>query len=230
MGKTISFEEMWGKGPHKRKDGGDATLSASMSASGTVEGYASTWDRVPDSYGDVVARGAFADTLRAWARRDQPIPLLFGHRTDDPKYNIGRVVDAHEDGHGLFIRAEFDADNETAQEVRKLAKQGRLYQFSFAYQVLDSGPVTLPDGTRANELRKMDLFEVSLVQIPANQNAVVTSVKDGVRVGADVRRELELARAKADALLALKETTDRDLEEARAKVHGYQILLGIDAD
>lgn len=230
MGKTISFEEMWGKGPHKRKDGGDATLSASMSASGTVEGYASTWDRMPDSYGDVVARGAFADTLRAWARRDQPIPLLFGHRTDDPKYNIGRVVDAHEDGRGLFIRAEFDADNETAQEVRKLAKQGRLYQFSFAYQVLDSGPVTLPDGTRANELRKIDLYEVSLVQIPANQNAVVTSVKDGVRVGADVRRELELARAKVDALLALKEVNDRDLEEARAKVHGYQILLGIDAD
>lgn len=230
MGKTISFEEMWGKGPHKRKDGGGVKLTASMNAAGTVEGYASTWDRVPDSYGDVVKRGAFTESLRKWKVRKQPIPLLFGHRTDDPAYNIGRVVDAREDARGLFIKAEFDADNETAQEVRKLAKQGRLYQFSFAYQVLNSGPVTLPDGTRANELRKMDLFEVSLVQIPANQNAVVTSVKDGVRVGADVRRELELARAKVDALLALKETTDRDLGEARARVHGYQILLGIDAD
>lgn len=229
MAKT-SFEEMWGKSPRKRKDGGDAILSASMSANGIVEGYASTWDRTPDSYGDVVARGAFADTLRAWAQRDQPIPLLFGHRTDDPKYNIGRVTDAREDSRGLFIRAEFDAENETAQEVRKLAKQGRLYQFSFAYQVLDSGPVTLPDGTRANELRKLDLFEVSLVQIPANQHAVVTGVKDNVRVGSDVRRELELARAKADALLSLKETTERELDEARARVRGYQILLGIDTD
>lgn len=232
MGRT--FEEVQGTGTRRRKDGGGATLSAAMNAAGTVEGYASTWDRTPDSYGDVVRRGAFAETLHKWRMRKQPIPLLYGHRTDDPAYNVGRVVDAREDDRGLFIRAEFDADNPKAQEVRKLAQQGRLFQFSFAYQVLDSGPVTLQDGTRANELRKLDLFECSLVQIPANQNAVVTNIKDSLRVGADVRRELEKARATIDALReasrVLLDCYERELDTANAKVRGYQLLLGMDPD
>lgn len=181
-------------GTRGRKSGTAATITA-MNAAGVVEGYASTWDREPDSYGDIVAKGAFAETLAEWRQRSQPIPLLYGHRTDSPKYNIGRVVDAYEDERGLFIRAEFDADNETAQQVRKLAQQGRLFQFSFAYQTLDQGSVTLPGGIRANELRKLKLFEVSLVQVPANQHAVVTSVKSG-EPGSNASLTAELAKAR----------------------------------
>jgi len=151
--------------------------AASMPAEGTVEGYAATFDRIPDAYGDVIKQGAFADTLKAWEENGKPIPLLYGHSTDDPAFNIGKVVEAHEDGKGLYVVAEFDEENEKAQYVRKLVKEGRLWQFSFAYEVLDGGSVELEDGTEAYELRKMNLFEVSLVQIPANQRAVVTDVK-----------------------------------------------------
>ena len=119
----------------------------------------------------------FADTLARWRETGKPIPLLYGHSTEDPEYNIGKVVEAYEDERGLFVRCEFDADNPKAQYVRKLVQQGRLYQFSFAYQVLDAGTVELESGIEAYELRKLDLFEVSLVQIPANQHAEVTEVK-----------------------------------------------------
>ena len=156
-----------------------AAGAAEMPADGIVEGYASPFDREPDSYGDVVAPGAFADTLARWAESGKPIPLLYGHSTEDPEYNIGKVVEAHEDERGLFVRAEFDADNPKAQYVRRLVQQGRLYQFSFAYQVLDAGTVELEDGGEAYELRKLDLFEVSLVQVPANQHAEVTEIKSG---------------------------------------------------
>ena len=152
--------------------------AASMPAEGTVEGYAATFDRIPDAYGDVIRQGAFADTLKAWEGNGKPIPLLYGHSTDDPAFNIGKVVEAHEDEKGLYVVAEFDEENEKAQYVRKLVKEGRLWQFSFAYEVLDGGSVELEDGTEAYELRKMNLFEVSLVQIPANQRAVVTGVKE----------------------------------------------------
>lgn len=152
--------------------------AASMPAEGTVEGYAATFDRIPDAYGDVIKAGAFADSLKAWEQNGKPIPLLYGHSTDDPAYNIGKVVEAHEDGKGLYVVAQFDEENEKAQYVRKLVKEGRLWQFSFAYEVLDGGSVELEDGTEAYELRKMNLFEVSLVQIPANQRAVVTGVKE----------------------------------------------------
>lgn len=149
---------------------------------GTVKGYASTFDRDPDAYGDVVARGAFAKSLERWRALNAEgkyIPLLWGHDTEDPKSNIGRVVEAVEDERGLLVTAEFDAGNEKAQYVRKLVQEGRVYQFSFAYDVRDWGQVELEDGRKANELRDIELFEVSLVQIPANQHATVEEVKAG---------------------------------------------------
>lgn len=146
---------------------------------GEVLAYASTFDRVPDSYGDVVARGAFAKTLADWQASGNPIPLLFGHRTDDPRMNLGAVIEAEEDERGLKIRARFDEENEIAQYTRKLVKEGRLTKLSFAYDTLDSAPVVLADGTRANELRELKLYEVSLVPIPANELTEVIEAKDG---------------------------------------------------
>ena len=149
---------------------------------GYVTGYASTFDREPDCYGDVVAPGAFADTLERWKALNEQgkyIPLLYGHNAMDPEYNIGRVVKAEEDERGLLVTAEFDADNEKAQYVRKLVREGRVYQFSFAFDVMEAGETTLENGVKANELRKLELFEVSLVQIPANQHATVEEIKAG---------------------------------------------------
>lgn len=144
---------------------------------GEVLAYASTFDRVPDSYGDVVARGAFAKTLADWQASGNPIPLLFGHRTDDPRMNLGAVIEAEEDERGLKIRARFDEENEIAQYTRKLVREGRLTKLSFAYDTLDSAPVVLADGTRANELRELKLYEISLVPIPANQLTEVIEAK-----------------------------------------------------
>lgn len=187
---------------------------------GSVKGYASTFDREPDSYGDVVAKGAFEDTLKHWESIGKPIPLLYGHNTDDPEYNIGKVTLAREDDRGLYVEAEFDAENPKAQYVRKLAKEGRLYQFSFAYQALDAAPVELADGTKANELRKMDLFEVSLVQIPANQHAEVVEVKDAQPEQKSGRRnskadedELRRIREMAEAIAAAVDGLIGEMDE-----------------
>lgn len=144
---------------------------------GAVRAYASTFDRVPDSVGDVVAPGAFDKTISNWKASGKPIPLLWGHDTDDPFSNIGAAIDYGTDERGLWFDAEFDADNEKAQYVRKLVKEGRVFQCSFAYAVKDAAPVELESGAKANELRELDLFEISIVQIPANQNATVEEVK-----------------------------------------------------
>ena len=165
----------------KMNDGGEE-------GGGTVTGYASTFDREPDCYGDVVAPGAFADTLKRWESLNEQgkyIPLLYGHNAQDPEYNIGRVIKAEEDERGLLVTAEFDKDNEKAQYVRKLVKEGRVYQFSFAFDVMEAGETTLENGVKANELRKLELFEVSIVQIPANQHATVEEIKDGAAQSKD---------------------------------------------
>ncbi len=167
---------------------------------GSIVAYASTFDLDPDSYGDIVRPGAFTKSLKRWEEVGKPIPLLYGHRTDDPKYNIGAVVKAEEDERGLRVEAIFDPENETAQEVRELVKQGRLYQLSFAYDVLDSAIVTLPDGRKAHELRELDIFEVSLVQIPANQHAEVVEVK-----AADEGEQKETLNLTASLFVRLKD-------------------------
>ena len=192
---------------------------------GIVEGYAATFDREPDSYGDVIAPGAFAEAVEAWNEKMANgiyVPLLYGHNTSDPEYNIGRITEIREDERGLWVHGELDAENEKAQYVRKLAREGRLYQFSFAYAVIDEGEAELDDGRRANELRKLDLFEVSLVQIPANQHAVITGIKSGRRNSAKDADELRAIADHAREIITaidglLADTAQPDMDEEDAK-------------
>ena len=196
---------------------------------GIVKGYASTFDRDPDAYGDVVKRGAFAKSLERWKALNAEgkfIPLLWGHDTEDPKSNIGRVVDAVEDERGLLITAEFDADNEKAQYVRKLVQEGRVYQFSFAFEIRDQGTVELEDGRKANELRDLELFEVSLVQIPANQHATVEEVKS---IDAAELMEQAAAEIKSGRRNSAKDADElRKIASAAAEIQ--EVVNGLLAD
>ena len=146
------------------------------SDNGIITGYASTWIREPDSYGDVVAKGAFAESIEQIKAEGKVLPLLYNHDNDELKNFIGTVTDLEEDDHGLKFTAAFDATPE-AQRARELAMDGRLAKFSFAYDVLDQAKVELEDGREANELRKLNIHEVSLVLYPANPDTSVVSVK-----------------------------------------------------
>lgn len=146
---------------------------------GSIDAYASTWIRKPDAYGDIVKRGAFTGSLeRRWGG-GKGLPFLWAHQMDNLKAFIG-TANAKEDETGLFFHADFDGTEE-AQRVRAMYKDGRLKKFSFAYDILDAGPVTLEDGTKANELRELDIFEISAVMIPANDDTGVVDVKAGRR-------------------------------------------------
>jgi len=177
--ETFDAIEAWfSKGNRTmQKKSFDLVYESEQGDGGEIVAYASTFDRIPDAYGDVVAPGAFAKSLADWQASGNPIPLLFGHRTDDPRMNLGAVIEASEDERGLRIRARFDEDNEIAQYTRKLVKEGRLTKLSFAYDTLDSEFITLDDGTRANELKELKIYEISLVPIPANQLTEVISAK-----------------------------------------------------
>ena len=151
---------------------------------GTISGYFATFDHdTVDSYGDVIKRGAFLETFAAREKTGHPYPLLLNHEWN---IIIGRVIDVGEDKKGAYFTAEF-FPTEKAQEIRNIVKSGVLWQFSFAYNVLDSGRITLADGTEANELRKLDLFEISVVLVPANPRAVISDVKNGKQ---ESKREL----------------------------------------
>ena len=157
---------------HKTKE---FNVEYKAEGTGSLEGYASTWIRVPDSYGDVVKQGAFTRTLSERWKGGKGIPLLWAHKMDDLAAFIG-TAEANEDEKGLHFVATFDGTEE-AQRVRSLYQDGRLSKFSFAYDVREAGPVTLEDGIKANELRDLDLFEISCVCVPADDDAGVVEVK-----------------------------------------------------
>lgn len=146
------------------KAGGDA---------GTISGYFSTYDRIPDSYGDIIAPGAFSDTIKAREESGHPFPLCWNHDLDQI---IGKVDKIEDTEKGPLMTASF-FNTPLAQEKREIVKNGVVYQFSFAFDIREDGYVELEDGFKAHELRKLDLFEISVVPIPANQNAVMTDVK-----------------------------------------------------
>lgn len=196
---------------------------------GAVRAYASTFDREPDAVGDIVAPYAFDKTLANWKSSGKPIPLLWGHDTDDPFSNIGAATDYGVDERGLWFDAEFDAENEKAQYVRKLVKEGRVFQCSFAYSVGAAQTVTLDDGRKANELQELDVFEISIVQIPANQNATIEVVKawDGESTNAVV--DYELIELKAGRRNSAKDADElRKIASAAAQIQ--ETVSGLLAD
>lgn len=171
------------------------TVDAKADDNGSITGYAATWIRKPDSYGDVIAKGAFVECIERIKAEGKAIPLLWNHDSSNIKSYIGTVTDLAEDDHGLKFVAAFDA-TETAQRARELAVDGRLCKFSFAYETLEQGPITLEDGIEANELRKLNIHEVSLVMYPANPDTSVVEVKSS-NVKVMSQREVEDTIAKS---------------------------------
>ena len=188
---------------------------------GKISGYFSTYDRIPDSYGDVIAKGAFTETIQKRKESGHPFPLCFNH---DLNQIIGALYpeDIEDTDQGPLMTASF-FDTPLAQEKRALVKSGVVYQFSFMYDVLEAGPTTLENGTKANELKKLDLFEVSIVPVPANPRAEVTDVKAGRRnSGKDegtIRDAISALETSINALRTLIEADEPEGREDEAKAN-----------
>jgi HK97 family phage prohead protease len=169
--------------------------------------YPSTFIKEPDSYGDIVAKGAFLDDIQAWKDAGNVLPGLYGHRMDDPDYFVAGALEEGEDEHGWWVKGEFDLESPKGLQVYRLVKGRRLNQLSFAYDVLEEGPVELEDGRKANELRKLKRYEFSFVPIGANQDTSVVAVKalaDAIALDVKAGRAIS---AKNEA--ALKEAADK---------------------
>lgn len=205
--------------PFKVKAGTDKGLP-----DGSFEGYASVFGNV-DSYGDVVDPGAFTRTLADWKAKGGIIPVLWDHDRADPFANIGGLTSAEEDEKGLHVTGQLDMDNPTAQQVYRLMKGGRTNSMSFAYSVADS---SVDDDV--NHLKDLDLFEVSVVQVPANELAAIESVKsassrliDGMKAGRVLaQKHIDSLHTAYDALgsvIAAAEETGDDESPGSASKH-----------
>jgi HK97 family phage prohead protease len=131
-----------------------------------LEGYASVFGNT-DLDGDVMAKGAFTDTLKT---RD-PV-LLWGH--DMGSVPIGKVMSVSEDSKGLRFSAQMPKDDDRVKgQIAPQLRLGSLKGVSIGFRVKDRE--RQKDGTTL--LKRVELYEISLVSIPANPMASVTGFK-----------------------------------------------------
>lgn len=147
---------------------------------GTFTGYASVFNNI-DSVGDKVLPGAFTESLATFGEGGANIPCYWSHQVDNPMMCIGKTLSAVEDEHGLKVEVQLDLDNEYGAQVYKMMKNGVVNQMSFAYGIDSEAFVEATENEAAHfELRKLTIFEVSVVQVGANQATELLDVKSRI--------------------------------------------------
>ena len=139
-------------------------LDENEDGSVNIKGYASTSDQ--DRAGDIV-------DPNAWSKggignyENNPI-ILFNHDYHNP---IGKTTELGVDERGLKIKGKI---SKSAGKVSELIKEGVLGAFSVGFRVKDADYIEETDGYR---IKDAELFEISVVSVPANQAATFSVAK-----------------------------------------------------
>lgn len=140
----------------------------------TIHGYAAVFNSMSEDLGgfrEIIAPGAFSDTL------DADVRALWNH---DANHVLGRTKSGtlrlYEDQRGL--RVEIDAP-EAAGWILDSMRRGDVDQMSFGFRTRDD-QWEMKDGYPLRTLRKVDLFDVSVVTFPAypETDAAVRSLEE----------------------------------------------------
>lgn len=144
---------------------------------GFFSGYGSVFG-VVDSYNEVVAPGAFSESLEELKVKNRKVPVLWQHKTDTP---IGVWTDLQEDNKGLLGDGQLIVpDVPKAVEARALMAAGAVTGLSIGYYVRQS---SYDEKTGIRTLLKLELVEISLVTFPANDDARIDVIKSKLAHG-----------------------------------------------
>jgi HK97 family phage prohead protease len=147
---------------------------------GTFKGYGAVFNNV-DQGGDIIAPGAFKATLKEWRGRGKRPKMLLQHGgffgPAEDGIPIGKYTEMEEDEKGLYLEGElFALDTQKGKYIYEGVKSGELDGLSIGYEVVDVTLGRKPEEPRRT-LKKLNLFEVSIVTFPMNRKATVESAK-----------------------------------------------------
>ncbi len=167
-----------------------------VDADGLFSGYASVFNAV-DHQKDVVIPGAFRESLGA-----RTPSLLWQHRAGEP---IGVYKSVREDAHGLYVEGRLALKTSRGAEAYELLTMGAVTGLSIGFATREDSLDPL-SGVRT--LKKVDLYEISLVTFPCNDGARIGMVKqlDDIDTVGDAERYLRefggFSRSQAAGLVA----------------------------
>jgi len=184
-------------------------LEFKASGEGIIEGYGSTFGGEPDAYRDVIAKGAYLKSLADHKQRGTMPVMLWAHKHDDP---VGKWTSMHEDSKGLVVVGSINLKTMRGRDVWEHVKAGDVTGFSIGYRVPLGGAEYLPEGVTL--LKEIALHEVSVVALPANHGARITSVKS--------------FNSKNELVDFLRENGVAKTAAARIAAGGWPVLTGAD--
>ena len=138
---------------------------------GTFSGYGSIFGN-RDSYGEVVMPGAFSASLAEHAKRDTMPRMFWQHDMHRP---IGQWLSMEEDDVGLKVQGRLNMEVQQGREAYALLKAKDIDGLSIGYRVLECEANEAGDEL---QLKELDLIEVSVVSLGANDQALVSAVKN----------------------------------------------------
>lgn len=202
-------------------DRADFEVKFATDEAGTVSGYASVFGGEPDSYGDIIAPGAFTASLAEHKAAGSAPLMLWQH---DPLEPIGVWGELREDATGLFVTGRLVLDTRRGQDAYALLKAGALNGLSIGYRTRSAE--RRAGGVRV--LQNVELIEISLVSIPAASRARVTGVK---AAQADHPAAKAAAAKRSQSMAVETKAPESELEEkdANARVTALEeTVAGID--
>lgn len=175
-----------------------------------IEGYASKFDGI-DSYGDMIHKGAYEKTLQD---RKLPVFMRFEHKAG--MLPPGKWTRLEEDSSGLFVVGELTKGQSLATDIRASLEHQTLQGLSIGYRI-PKGGVEEKDGIR--HIKAIDLVEISIVQNPADSEAMITGLK----------AEIETIESLKEAERFLRDVDTFSKSAARCFVSRVKELVGRDA-
>jgi HK97 family phage prohead protease len=148
-----------------------ATLT--VSDEGEITGIAWPFNAGPDSYGDLIQKGAFNIAV-------SDMPILFNH---DPSDLIGTWTEVKETDEGLMVKGKLHMDRPRARSVLAMIRGQLASGLSIGFRT----KAAIKQGAR-RLITALDVFETSIVRNPAHPRARVTGAKsdDAARAVADL--------------------------------------------
>lgn len=175
------------------------TLRAGTGA-GTFVGHSAVFNEEtfigypPFGFREVIDRKAFDRALK----EDQDVRLLFNH---DPNHVLARTasgtMNLSTDKKGLLVEAEL-AETTLGKDVKVLLERGDVNQMSFGFVVIKDSWEQLDDGTELRTILDVDLFDTSIVTMPAY-----------VGTDASLRQTVEIARRSNNLAVNRREEMNR---------------------
>ena len=132
-----------------------------------IHGYASVFNNI-DCHNDIIIKGAFQNAITQH-KTHQCIKLLWQHDVTKP---IGIVSSITEDTYGLIVEGNINKETQQGKEAISLVQQGAISGLSVGFTIKQSTHNS--EGYR--EIVEADLWEVSIVTFPANNEAHINYV------------------------------------------------------